>query len=123
MSIQISNIDQANLLQDLNTADSNAVVGGTSTQLSGASISVPSIPAIVSPTITTSPTGTVTSFGITNTGINFGAGVGFASANGSGTIGASSSSTSTTTAAGSTATAAGGGFTGGTNVGITFDRT
>jgi hypothetical protein len=115
MSIQISTLAQADLLQDLNTADANAVIGGTS-------IHIPLTPVVVSAPVV----GSVTTFGVASTAPGFGAGIGFASASGPGLSGASSFAMASTGAGGgSTAGGQGSGFTGGISgiVGITFDRT
>jgi hypothetical protein len=125
MSIQISNLAQSDLLQDLTTADSTAVVGGTYgrrySRVSApvATVTVPSV-ALPAPAAPGTATGIgVTSF--TNTpGGSIGTGVGFGSATGTGFTAASGSS-----AAGPTgATANGGGFTGGVSnpINVTFDR-
>jgi hypothetical protein len=115
MFIQIADLSQADLLQDLNTTDTNGIVGGTS-------IHLPVTPVIV-PTIT--GTGTTTTIGLASTGPGFGAGIGFGSASGSGFSGSSSVATASTGAGGgSTATGQGSAFTGGISgiIGGTFDR-
>jgi hypothetical protein len=133
MSIQISNLTQSDLLQDLNAADSNAVVGGTygcygsgygggiSTYAPVASISVPTVSF---PGLTIATPGTATGIGISSftstLGGSIGTGVGFGSATGTGFTAASGSSS----ASGTGASASGGGFTGGVSspINVTFDR-
>jgi hypothetical protein len=120
MSIQISNLAQSDLLQDLNTADSSAVVGGTyAVSAPIASISVPSIPSY-----TPAAPGTTTGIGVTSyvgaPGAATTTGVGFGSATGGGFTAASGSSASGPGGS----IASGGGLTGGVAnpINVTFDR-
>jgi hypothetical protein len=118
MFIQISDLAQADFLQDLNTDDANGVIGGTS-------ICLPISTVPVSPTIPAVSGGTVTTFGIASTGAGFGVGIGFGTASGPGFSGASSlAMASTGTGGGSTAGGQGSAFTGGISgvIGGTFDR-
>ena len=108
MSIQISNLTQSDLLQDLNTVDSSAVVGGSHVVSAPiASVSVPSIP------FTPAASGTTTGIGVTTyVGAPGGAvttGVGFGSATGTGFTAASGNSASGPGGS----IAGGGGLTGG----------
>jgi hypothetical protein len=115
MFIQITDLAQADLLQDLDTTDTNAIIGGTS-------IHIPVTP-IVTPVKV--PSGSVTTIGIASTGPGFGAGIGFGSASGSGFTGASSvAGASTGAGGGSNATGQGSAFTGGVSgvIGGAFDR-
>jgi hypothetical protein len=129
MSIQISNLTQSDLLQELNAADSNAVVGGTygcyGTGVSTfAPIASVSVPGVSFPGLTIAAPGTATGIGVTsftNTpGGSIGTGVGFGSATGTGFTAASGSSSASSTGA----SANGGGFTGGISnpINVTFDR-
>jgi hypothetical protein len=118
MFIQISDLAQADLLQDLDTTDANGVVGGTRVRTHGRVIS-----PIIVPTV--SQSGSVTTIGLASTGPGFGAGIGFGSATGTGFSGASSvASASTGAGGGSTATGQGSAFTGGISgiIGGSFDR-
>jgi hypothetical protein len=115
MFIQITDLAQADLLQDLDTTDTNAIIGGTS-------IHIPVSP-IVTPVRVRA--GSVTTIGIASTGPGFGAGIGFGSASGGGFTGASSvASASTGSGGGSTATGQGSAFTGGISgvIAGAFDR-
>jgi hypothetical protein len=115
MFIQITDLAQADLLQDLDTTDSNGVVGGTRIHIPVSPVVIPSLPR----------TGSVTTIGLASTGPGFGAGVGFGSASGSGFTAASSRAMATTGANGGSAAAGeGSAFTGGTSgiVNVTFDR-
>jgi hypothetical protein len=112
MFIQITDLAQADLLQDLDTNDSNAIVGGTS-------IHIP----VVTPVRVKA--GSVTTIGIATTGPGSAAGIGFGSATGTGFTGASSVASATTGAGGgSTATGQGSAFTGGISgvINGAFDR-
>jgi hypothetical protein len=115
MFIQISDLAQADLLQDLDANDANGVVGGTR-------IHIPVTPVVL-PTVT--GTGSTTTIGIASTGPGFGAGIGFGSASGSGFTGSSSVAMASTGAnGGSTAGGQGSAFTGGISgvIGGAFDR-
>ena len=115
MFIQITDLAQADLLQDLDTTDSNAIVGGTR-------IHFPVTPVVL-PVVTGS--GTTTTIGVASTGPGFGAGIGFGSASGSGFTGSSSVAMASTGAGGgSTAGGQGSAFTGGISgvIGGAFDR-
>jgi hypothetical protein len=105
MFIQITDLAQADLLQDLDTTDTNAIVGGTN-------IHIPVSP-VVAPVRRVSG-GSVTTIGIASTGPGFAAGIGFGSASGGGFTGASSfAGASTGPGGGSIATGQGSAFTGG----------
>jgi hypothetical protein len=111
MFIQITDLAQADLLQDLDTTDTNAIVGGTS-------IHIP----VVAPVKVTG--GSVTTIGIATTSPGAAAGIGFGSASGTGFTGASSVAGASTGSAGSNATGQGSAFTGGISgvIGGAFDR-
>ena len=115
MFIQISDLAQADLLQDLDTTDANGIVGGTR-------IHLPVSPIVLPVAV---GTGSTTTIGIASTGPNFGAGIGFGSATGSGFTGSSSVAMASTGAnGGSTAGGQGSAFTGGISgiIGGAFDR-
>jgi hypothetical protein len=114
MSIQISTLAKSDFLQDLNTADANGVIGGTS-------IHIPVTPVFVPAPVG----GSVTTFGIASTAPGFAAGIGFGTASGPGFSGASSVAMASTGAGGgSTAGGQGSAFTGGISgiIGGAFDR-
>ncbi len=130
MSIKVSDLVQADLLQDLSIADSSAVVGGTGSGYSRRRR--PSAP-VVTPVATISTPAPVAAPGNASGGsiANFtsgggafsGTGIGFGSASGSGFT-AASSNASVSGANGGSATATGGAFTGGISgiINGTFDR-
>ena len=124
MSIQISNLAQSDLLQDLNTADSSAVVGGHGCAYGyGGTVYAAPVASVSIPSFVAAP-GTASGIGVTTFSGGAGGlittGVGFGSATGNGFTFASGNSSSG--AGGSIA--AGGGATGGVSnpINVTFDR-
>lgn len=123
MSIKVSDLVQADLLQDLTVADSGAVVGGTGYRRRHRPSAVISVPA---PTPGTASGGSIANFTSGMGGFS-GTGIGFGSASGSGFTAASSNASVSGPGAGGTggsASAAGGAFTGGISgiINGTFDR-
>jgi hypothetical protein len=125
MSIQISNLAQSDLLQELNTADSSAVVGGHGCAYGyGGTVYAAPVASVSVPSFVAAAPGTASGIGVTTFSGGAGGlittGVGFGSAVGGGFTAASGSSSSG--AGGSIAT--GGGFTGGVAnpINVTFDR-
>ena len=124
MSIQISNLAQSDLLQDLSTADSTAVVGGGGHGYRYGLTPTPAPVTVSVPPVTPATSGSTTGIGVTTyvgapggavtTGVGFGAatGGGFTAASGNSASGPGGSS------------ASGGGFTGGVSnpINVTFDR-
>jgi hypothetical protein len=124
MSIQISNLAQSDLLQDLNTADSTAVVGGGGHGYRRYPTPVTTPVIVTAPPVTPASSGSTTGIGVTTyAGGPAGAittGVGFGSATGGGFTAASGNSSSGPGGS----MASGGGFTGGVSnpINVTFDR-